>query len=55
MSTLWGRAAQSVDQMFSLYHVQFIFYLWSFEISGNILRNQKNIKGLDSYIPNRFV
>ena len=23
--------------------VQFIFYVWSFEISGNILRNQKNM------------
>ena len=28
--------------------VQFIFYFWSFEISRNILRNQKNIIGLDS-------
>ena len=32
--------------------VQFIFYFWSFEISRNILRNQKNIMGLDSYILN---
>ena len=23
--------------------VQFIFFFWSFEISGNILRNQKNL------------
>ena len=30
--------------------VQFIFYFWSFEISRNILRNQKNIIGLDPYI-----
>ena len=30
--------------------VQFIFYFWSFEISRNIHRNQKNIIGLDSYI-----
>ena len=29
--------------------VQFIFYFWSFEISVNILRNQKSIIGLDSY------
>ena len=29
--------------------VQFIFYFWSFEISANILRNQKYIIGLDSY------
>ena len=29
--------------------VQFIFYFWSFEISVNILRNQKIIIGLDSY------
>ena len=26
--------------------VQFIFYVWSFEISGNILRNQKKIRGM---------
>ena len=32
--------------------VQFIFYFWSFEISRNILRNQKNTIGLDSYILN---
>ena len=29
--------------------VQFIFYFWSFEISVNILRNQKYMIGLDSY------
>ena len=29
--------------------VQFIFYFWSFEISVNILRNQKKIIDLDSY------
>ena len=29
--------------------VQFIFYFWSFEISVNILRNQKSMIGLDSY------
>ena len=30
--------------------VQFIFYFWSFEISVNILRNQKKkMIGLDSY------
>ena len=29
--------------------VQFIFYFWSFEISVNILRNQKWMIGLDSY------
>ena len=29
--------------------VQFIFYFWSFEISVNILRNQKWMSGLDSY------
>ena len=29
--------------------VQFIFYFWSFEISVNILRNQKYLIGLDSY------
>ena len=29
--------------------VQFIFYFWSFEISVNILRNQKQMIGLDSY------
>ena len=29
--------------------VQFIFYFWSFEISVNILSNQKLIIGLDSY------
>ena len=29
--------------------VQFIFYFWSFEISVNILRNQKSLIGLDSY------
>ena len=29
--------------------VQFIFYFWSFDISRNIHRNQKKIKGLDSY------
>ena len=29
--------------------VQFIFYFWSFEISVNILRNQKYVIGLDSY------
>ena len=29
--------------------VQFIFYFWSFEISVNILRNQKLMIGLDSY------
>ena len=28
--------------------VQFIFYFWSFEISVNILRNQKYMIGLDS-------
>ena len=28
--------------------VQFIFYFWSFEISVNILRNQKLMIGLDS-------
>ena len=33
--------------------VQFVFYFWSFEISRNILRNQKTI-GLDSYILNSF-
>ena len=27
----------------------FIFYFWSFEISVNILRNQKQMIGLDSY------
>ena len=34
--------------------VQFIFYFWSFEISRNILRYEKNIMGLDSYILNSF-
>ena len=29
--------------------VQFIIYFWSFEISVNILRNQKYMIGLDSY------
>ena len=29
--------------------VQFIFYFWSFEISVNVLRNQKLLIGLDSY------
>ena len=29
--------------------VQFIFYFWSFEISVNILSNQKLMIGLDSY------
>ena len=29
--------------------VQFIFYFWSFEISVNILRIQKQMIGLDSY------
>ena len=29
--------------------VQFIFYFWSFEISVNILRNQKYLIGLDSH------
>ena len=29
--------------------VQFVFYFWSFEISVNILRNQKYMIGLDSY------
>ena len=29
--------------------VQFIFYFWSFEISVNILRNKKQMIGLDSY------
>ena len=29
--------------------VQFIFYFWSFEISVNILRNQKYLIGLDLY------
>ena len=29
--------------------VQFIFYFWSFEISVNILRNQKQMIGLDIY------
>ena len=29
--------------------VQFTFYVWSFEISVNILRNQKYMIGLDSY------
>ena len=29
--------------------VQFIFNFWSFEISMNILRNQKYMIGLDSY------
>ena len=29
--------------------VQFIFFFWSFEISVNILRNQKEMIGLDSY------
>ena len=28
--------------------VQFIFYFWSFEIGVNILRNQKEMIGLDS-------
>ena len=28
--------------------VQFIFHCWSFEISVNILRNQKYMIGLDS-------
>ena len=28
---------------------QFIFYFWSFEISVNILRNQKYMIGLASY------
>ena len=28
---------------------QFIFYFWSFEIIVNILRNQKQMIGLDSY------
>ena len=34
--------------------VQFIFYVWSIEISRNILKNQKNIVGVDSYILNSF-
>ena len=34
--------------------VQFIFYFWSFMISKDILRNQKKIIGLDSYILNSF-
>ena len=34
--------------------VQFIFYFWSFEISRNILRNKKNIIGLEPYILNSF-
>ena len=29
--------------------VQFIFYFWSFEISVNLLRNQKYMIGLDFY------
>ena len=29
--------------------VQFIFYFWSFEIIVNILRNQKQMIGLDLY------
>ena len=29
--------------------VQFVLYIWSFEISVNILRNQKQMIGLDSY------
>ena len=34
--------------------VHFIFYFWSFEISRNILRNQKTSFCLDSYILNSF-
>ena len=34
--------------------VQFIFYVLYFEISRNILRNQKNIIDLDSYILNNL-
>ena len=35
--------------------VQFIFYFWSFEISVNILRNQKYMASLDSYSRQVFV
>ena len=34
--------------------MQIIFYLWSFEISEDILRNQKFIIGLDSFSNQRF-
>ena len=35
--------------------VQFIFHVWSFEISEHILRNQNLIIGLDSYSRQRFI
>ena len=35
--------------------VQFIFHVWSFEISEDVLRNQNLIIGLDSYSRQRFI
>ena len=35
--------------------VQFIFFFWSFEISGNILRNQEFFICYDPCILNRFL
>ena len=44
-SAIW--LSHKIDRLQPL--VQFTFYFWSFEISVNILRNQKYIIGLDSY------
>ena len=41
----------SFGSIFSLL-AGYTFYFWSFEICGYILRNQKKIIGLDSYILN---
>ena len=40
-STLYGKAQKAIRKPRTLSIVQFIFFFWSFENRGNILRNQK--------------